>query len=154
MVKNPGTRWSSYGEAIGGGAKIKEGRCGQGWSGHCGHTREWRRAISFWKGDVALEYRRVLLVWAGEKPEERVTRSGKLEKLRTRSGMSAAVTAAEQQRLRGAEENRVGEIPFGRMLRCRVWYFTDGAVIGRPAVPESGFRGITRSISAGSGRMA
>ena len=29
-----------------------------------------------------------------------------------------------------AEEKRMGEIPFGRMLRCRIRYFTDGAVIG------------------------
>ena len=27
-------------------------------------------------------------------------------------------------------EKRLEEIPFGRMLRCRVRYFTDGAVLG------------------------
>jgi hypothetical protein len=37
---------------------------------------------------------------------------------------------AEKQRLIEAEEKRMNEIPFGRMLRCRVRYFTDGAVIG------------------------
>jgi REP element-mobilizing transposase RayT len=131
MVKNPEDyRWSSYGEAIGGGAK------GNGRKARAGLVRALRahKGVTadpaLWTNDVALEYRKVLLAGAGEKVEERVNRSGKLEKLRTRSRMSAAELAAEQERLRAAEEKRMGEIPFGRMLRCRVRYFTDGAVIG------------------------
>jgi hypothetical protein len=131
MVKNPEDyRWNSYGEAIGGGAKGngRKARAGlvRALRGHKGVTAD----DALWNGDVALEYRTVLLAGAGERVEERVNRSGKLEKLKKRKGMSAEALAAEQERLREAEERRMGEIPFGRMLRCRVRYFTDGAVIG------------------------
>jgi hypothetical protein len=95
----------------------------------------------------------VLLAGAGEKVEKRLNRSGNLEKLRTRIGMSAAELAAEQERLRAAEK-RMGEIPFGRMLRFRVRYFTDRAVIGSPEVSESGFRGITLSFQPEAERCA
>jgi putative transposase len=47
-----------------------------------------------------------------------------------RKGLSKEQLATEKQRLLEAEEKRMGEIPFGRMLRCRVRYFTEGAVIG------------------------
>ena len=90
---------------------------------------------------MALEYRKVLLAGAGEKVEERVNRSGKMEKLKKRSGLSAEELAAEQERLREAEEQRMGEIPFGRMLRCRVRYFTDGAVIGSRQFVNQVFEG-------------
>jgi putative transposase len=33
----------------------------------------------------------------------------------------------------------MGEIPFGRMLRCRVRYFTDGAVIGSKEFVNAAF---------------
>jgi putative transposase len=68
MVKNPEDyRWSSYGEAIGGGAK------GNGKKARAGLVRAVRSHkgvaadAAFWKGDVALEYRRILLAGLGEK---------------------------------------------------------------------------------------
>ena len=131
MVKNPEEyRWSSYGEAIGGGSK------GDGKKAREGLVRAVRahKAVAadaaFWKGDVALEYRRVLLAGAGGRVEERVAANGKVEKLRKRKGLTAEELATEKQRLHDAGEKRMGELPFGRMLRCRVRYFTDGAVIG------------------------
>jgi hypothetical protein len=140
MVKTPEDyRWSSYGEAIGGGAKGngKKARAGlvRALRGHKGVAAD----DAFWKGDVALEYRKLLLSGAGEQVEERVNRSGRLETLRKRAGLSAEALAAEQARLREAEEKRLGEIPFGRMLRCRVRYFTDGAVIGSRQFVDEAF---------------
>jgi hypothetical protein len=92
---------------------------------------------SLWANDVSREYRKLLLAGAVEKLEK----SGKLgnvEKLearvqvgaqgkmkRVRKGMSAEEVAEEK-----AREEREGELSLGRMLRCRVRYFTDGAVIG------------------------
>jgi hypothetical protein len=38
-----------------------------------------------------------------------------------------------------AEEKRMGELPFGRMLRCRVRYFTDGAIIGSKEFVNAAF---------------
>jgi hypothetical protein len=142
MVKTPEDyRWSSYGEAIGGGAKGngKKARAGlvRALRGHKGVAAD----DAFWKGDVALEYRKLLLAGAGERVEERVNRSGRLETLRKRAGLSAEALAAEQSRLREAEENRLCELPFGRMLRCRVRYFTDGAVIGSRQFVDEAFAG-------------
>jgi len=131
MVENPEDyRWSSYGEAIGGGAK------GNGKKARAGLVRAMRAHkgvaadAAFWKDDVALEYRKILLAGAGERAEERVDQSGAMKRIVKRKGLSKEQLDAEKRRLLEAEEQRMGEIPFGRMLRCRVRYFTDGAVIG------------------------
>jgi REP element-mobilizing transposase RayT len=123
-------RWSSYGEAIGGGAK------GDGKKARAGLVRALRAHkcvgadADLWKDDVALEYRRILLAGVGERVEERVEQSGEMKRITKRKGLTKEELDAEKQRLIEAEEKRMNEIPFGRMLRCRVRYFTDGAVIG------------------------
>ena len=131
VVSDPAEyRWSSYGEAIGGGAK------GNGKKARAGLVRAVRAHrgtganAAFWKDDVAKEYRKLLLLGAGESAEDRVDRSGKMIRIKKRKGMSAEELAAARERLREAEERRVSEVPFGKMLRCRLRYFTDGAVIG------------------------
>ena len=131
MVKNPEEyRWSSYGEAIGGGAK------GYGKKARAGLVRAVRAHkgvaadATFWKGEVALEYRRILLAGLGEKAEKRVEQSGEMKKITRRKGLPAEELSVEKQRLLEAEEKQMGELPFGCMLRCRVRYFTAGAVIG------------------------
>jgi putative transposase len=53
-----------------------------------------------------------------------------VKKVTKRRGLSKEQLDEEKQRLIEAQEKRMGEIPFGRMLLCRVRYFTDGAVIG------------------------
>ncbi len=40
---------------------------------------------------------------------------------------------------RAREREKDGEIPFGKMLRCRVRYFTDGAVIGSRSFVNEAF---------------
>ena len=94
-----------------------------------------------WKGDVALEYRRILLAGAGERVEERVEQSGEMKKITKRKGLTKEQLAEEKQRLIEAQEKRMGEIPFGRMLRCRVRYFSDGAVIGSRQFVDEVFAG-------------
>jgi putative transposase len=59
---------------------------------------------------------------AVEKLEARVDRSDATEEKRKRKGMSAEEVAREKE--------RAGELSMGKMLRCRVRYFTDGVVIG------------------------
>jgi hypothetical protein len=127
MVREPADyRWSSYGEAIGGGAR------GNGKKARAGLVRALRahRGIgadaSLWAGEVAREYRRILLAGAVERLEARVGKDGGVETRRKRKGMSAGEAAEEQA--------RQGDMPLGRMLRCRVRYFTDGAVIGSRSV--------------------
>jgi REP element-mobilizing transposase RayT len=136
MVKDPAQyRWSSYGEAIGGGAK------GNGKKARAGLVRALRAHqgvgadADLWAHDVAREYRRILLAGAVEKHESRVARDGGTEVRRTRKGMSAEQTQREKEQL----EKKLEEIPYGRMLRCRVRYFTDGAVIGSRAFVNEAF---------------
>jgi hypothetical protein len=58
-----------------------------------------------------------------------------------RKGLGKEQLDAEKQRLLEAEEKRMGELPFGRMLRCRVRYFTDGAVLGSREFVNAAFAG-------------
>ncbi len=135
MVKDPAQyRWSSYGEAVGGGAKGgQQARAGlvRALRAHQGVGAD----SSLWVQDVSREYRRILLAGAVEKQVSRVARRGATEVKRTRKGMSAEQAPRECERL---ERNLEG-IPFGRMLRCRVRYFTDGAVIGSRAFVNEAF---------------
>jgi putative transposase len=134
-------RWSSYGEAVGGGAK------GNGKKAREGLVRAMRAHkgvaadAAHWKGDVASEYRKILLAGAGERVEERVEQSGAMKRITRRKGLSKEQLDAEKQRLLEAQEKRMGELPFGRMLRCRVRYFTDGAVIGSREFVNEAFAG-------------
>ena len=128
-------RWSSYGEAVGGGAK------GNGKKARAGLVRAMRAHkgvvadANLWAHDVSREYRNILLAGSAEKLEARVGKSGANEVKRTRKGMRAEQVQREQERL----EKRLEEIPYGRMLRCRVRYFTDGAVIGSRAFVNEAF---------------
>ena len=136
MVKDPAQyRWSSYGEAVGGGAE------GNGKKARSGLVRAMRAHqgvgadADLWAHDVSREYRRILLAGAVEKQESQVARSGGTEVKRTRKGLSAEQARRENERL----EKKLEEIPYGRMLRCRVRYFTDGAVIGSRAFVNEAF---------------
>ena len=127
MVEEPAAyRWSSYGEAIGGGAK------GNGKKARAGLVRAMRahKGVGadeeLWAHDVSREYRKILLAGALERVETRVGRSGEGEVKRTRKGMNAGEVKRDEERA----ERRAGEISLGKLLRCRVRYFTDGAVIG------------------------
>jgi REP element-mobilizing transposase RayT len=136
LVKDPAEyRWSGYGEAVGGGAK------GNGKKARAGLVRALRAHqgvgadADLWAHDVSREYRRILLAGAVEMHESRVGRGGETEVRRTRKGMSAEQAQREQERM----ERKLEEIPYGRMLRCRVRYFTDGAVIGSRGFVDEAF---------------
>ena len=132
IAKDPANyRWSSYGEAIGGGAR------GNGKKARAGLVRALRAHqgmaanSAFWANDVAREYRKFLMAGAIEKLETHVIRDGFSETKRTRKG----ITRAEAE----LENVRAGEISTGKMLRCRVRYFTDGAVIGSRSFVNEAF---------------
>ena len=123
IVNDPADyRWSSYGEAIGGGAK------GNGKKARAGLVRALRAHLGagadaeLWANGVSQEYRRLLLMGGVEKFETGVSKSGEVETTRKRKGMTLEKAAKETK--------LAGEIPLGKMLRCRIRYFTDGAVIG------------------------
>jgi putative transposase len=121
MVKDPADyRWSSYSEAVGGGKK------GNGKKSREGLVRAYfcDQGVGFdselWP-EVSRLYRR-LMGLALER------RSGKAEVGKQRRSQTAA-TGME------AEENEtvLADLRLAAMLRCRVRYFTDGAVIGSKA---------------------
>ena len=132
MVKDPADyRWSSYGEAIGGGTK------GNGRTARAGLVRALRAHqgigadADLWVSGVSREYRKLLMAGAVGKSAESVGRDGKTITKTLRKGISKE--AAERER------EKDGEIPFGKLLRCRVRYFTDGAVIGSRSFVDEAF---------------
>jgi putative transposase len=132
MVKDPADyRWSSYGEAIGGGAKSngKTARAGlvRALRAHKGSTAD----AALWANDVSREYRRLLMAGVIEKSEERMTRDGRSVVKVLQKGISKAEAAKDQ--------DKDHEIPLAKMLRCRIRYFTDGAVIGSRIFVDEAF---------------
>ena len=132
MVKDPADyRWSSYGEAIGGGAK------GNGKTARAGLVRALRAHqgvmadAGLWASGVSREYRKLLMAGAPEKTSESISKDGSLITKVLRKGISKE--AAERER------EKDGEISLGKMLRCRIRYFTDGAVIGSRAFVNEAF---------------
>ena len=120
IVSDPAEyRWSSYGEAIGGGKK------GNGKKARAGLVRTWKctEGIGFDAGlwpEVSRLYRRMMGIALDKK-------AGRASVVKT--GKSVRKNAAEL--LASADnETSLKDLGVAKMLRCRVRYFTDGAVIG------------------------
>jgi REP element-mobilizing transposase RayT len=128
MVADPAEyRWSSYGEAVGGGPKGngKKARAGlvRACMSHHGAGFEAEK----WK-DVSRIYRQVLGMALGRK-------SGRSE-----VGPVPVVTKNTAEMLESNDNQTVlPDIQFAAMLRCRVRYFTDGAVIGSKVFVNEAF---------------
>jgi len=107
IVRDPKDyRWSSYGEAVAGSKQAQEGLIA------AVDGKTFRRTRSNWE-QAQREYRMYLYC-------KGVTEApGK-------GGGAASLTEKDWQR----EMQRGGQIPVAQALRCRVRYFTDGAVIG------------------------
>jgi len=136
MVADPADyRWSSYGEAMGGGAKGngKKARAGlvRAIHAHKGYGAD----AKYWNEGVAKEYRMLLLEEGVEQLDEVVGETGERELKVKRKGMNREVAAAELAQL-----ERGRNLAMSRMLRCRVRYFTDGAVIGSRGFVEEVFQ--------------
>ncbi len=126
MVGDPAEyRWSSYGEAMGGGSRGngKKARAGlvRALMAHKGYGADAR----LWAGRVSKDYRMLLLEAGEEKLKEVVNANGEREVKVVRKGIKRGVASAELAQLEQGQD-----VAIGKMLRCRVRYFTDGAVIG------------------------
>jgi REP element-mobilizing transposase RayT len=132
MVKDPEDyRWSSYGEAVGGGTK------GNGKKAREGLVRAYYcdQGVGFDSGkwlEVSRLYRRLMGLALGRKPG--------------RTGVSQAAKGLGQTTRNTAEmlesednETVLKDLGLAKMLRCRVRYFTDGAVIGSKAFVNEAF---------------
>ena len=136
MVAEPADyRWSSYGEAMGGGARGngKKARAGlvRATMAHKGYEADARH----WPGRVSKDYRLLLLAEGEERLNEIVNAQGEREVQVVRKGMKKSQVDAEMTVL---EKRR--DVALGRMLRCRVRYFTDGAVLGSREFVDEVFR--------------
>ena len=134
MVKDPADyRWSSYGEAVGGGKK------GNGKKAREGLVRAYfcDQGVGFDSGkwlEVSRLYRRLMGLALGRKPG-RAEVAGKGNGL----GQSTMNTA---EMLESKDNGTVlKDLGMAKMLRCRVRYFTDGAVIGSKEFVNEAFAG-------------
>ncbi len=139
-VKDPAEyRWSSYGEAIGGGAKGngKTARAGlvRAWGAHKGMLAD----AALWSGEVSRAYRKMLMAHAVEKTSESIGPDGSLVCKTTRKGIGKEPHEQLTPEEQAAKQQRDGEIPFARMLQHRIRYFTDGAVIGSRIFVDEAF---------------
>jgi REP element-mobilizing transposase RayT len=132
MVKDPAEyRWSSYGEAVGGGKK------GNGKKAREGLVRAYLcdQGVGFEAGkwqEVSRLYRRLMGLALGRKP-------GHAEN-RRRSRTAATVTKNTAELLESEDNETVlKDLGMTKMLRCRIRYFTDGAVIGSRAFVNEAF---------------
>ena len=131
MVKDPAEyRWSSYGEAVGGGAKGNGKKAREGLVRAITSDTETGFDAGKWK-DASRRYRRLMGIALGKK-----TLNSKLQTRRkscAADGMNEAESFAALKSGKGeATESHhyLPELSMAKMLRHRVRYFTDGAVIG------------------------
>ena len=126
MVRDPAEyRWSSYGEATGGGPRGdgKKARAGlaRALLAHKGAQADARH----WAGKVSREYRLLLLEKGGEKVRETADEEGELTTEVVRKGMKPEATEAERERLLRGQD-----MALGKVVRHRIRYFSDGVIIG------------------------
>jgi REP element-mobilizing transposase RayT len=136
MVADPAEyRWSSYGEAMGGGAR------GDGAKARAGLVRAMLAHKGggadpkLWAKRIAREYRMMLLEEGKEQLEVVINPEGEQDLKVVKKGMKRAVADEELARL-----ERGRNVALRKMLRFRVRYFTDGAVIGSRAFVDEVFR--------------
>ena len=137
MVKDPADyRWSSYGEAVGGGRKGngKKARAGLVRAANLKletlNPKEEEDLAGQWK-EVSRTYRRVMGMAL-----ERKALNSKVQ-LSRKSGAAAGMNDAEY--LENTPPEGSAPLSMAKMLRCRVRYFTDGAVIGSKGLVDDAF---------------
>ncbi len=136
MVDDPADyRWSSYGEAVGGGRGAKKAQAGLVRALYSFGSRE-VTARSWSQGGVGKEYRKILISAGIEQGEERGNAATK-QRVVVRKGMGREKAAKEMERLSKDEER---DLKISKVVRCRVRYFTDGAVIGSKSFVDGVFR--------------
>ncbi len=141
MVKDPADyRWSSYGEAVGGGKKGngKKAREGLVRAYFCDlgvgfETEKWQ--------DVSSLYRRLMGLALGRKP-------GRAEV--AGEGNSAGQSTLNTAEMLESKDNGtvLKDLGLAKMLHCWVRYFTDGAVIGSKEFVNEAFARARERFSA------
>lgn len=132
MVEDPAEyRWSNYGEAIGGGNKGNGKKAREGLVRACmGHKGAGFEAERW--SDVSRIYRR-LMGMALERKSMKAKMAPRAIQLKTKNTAEALEA--------GENETVLKELGVAKMRRCRVRYFTDGAVIGSKEFVNEAFAG-------------
>ena len=138
MVADPAEyRWSSYGEAVGGGTKGNGKKAREGLVRACMSHQGAGFEAERWK-EVARVYRRTMGLALGRRSGRAEVETGVV-----RPQMNAA------EALEAAENGTVlPDLGMAAMLRCRVRYFTDGAVIGSKEFVNEAFAAARERFSA------
>jgi REP element-mobilizing transposase RayT len=136
MVSDPADyRWSSYGEAVGGGAKGNGKKAREGLVRACMSHKGVGFEAEKWK-EVSRIYRRAMGMALGRK-------SGRAE-----VGGSGHATKNEEEMLASEDNETVlPDLGMAAMLMKRVRYFTDGAVIGSKEFVNEAFAGARERFS-------
>lgn len=138
IVEDPADyRWSSYGEAVGGGRGATKARQGLVRALYAFGEKE-ATARAWSQGGIGKEYRRILMAEGMEQTEEDVhgRRGVRGQRVVTRRGMSKEKAEKELERLR---EGSAKDLKVSKVIRCRVRYFTEGAVIGSKSFVDGVF---------------
>ena len=126
MVKDPAEyRWSSYGEAMGAVGKSTGTKARAGLVRAIMADKGWEPDARHWPGKVSKSYRILLLQEGQEKSGEIISPEGMTRKRTLKEGIDPALAKAELKQLEIARD-----VAISRILRYRIRYFTDGAVIG------------------------
>ncbi len=126
MVEDPALyRWSSYGEAMGGGAKGDGAKARAGLVRAFGVHQGWTADARHWPGRVSRDYRMLLLGEGQEKTKEVMDEAGNRVEKVVRKGIAPAAAEEEMKRLIGCRD-----VALSQLVRYRIRYFTDGAVLG------------------------
>jgi hypothetical protein len=130
MLSDPADyRWSSYGEAVGGGKKGNGKKAREGLVRACMSHKGAGFEAEKWK-EVSRVYRRAMGLALGRK-------SGRAE-----LGVSGYATKNEEEMLSSKDNETVlPDLGMAGMLMKRVRYFTDGAVIGSKEFVNEAFVG-------------
>jgi len=138
MVEEPEEyRWSSYGEAIGGGKKGNGKKAREGLVRAITSDTDTGFDAAKWK-DASRRYRRLMGLAL-----ERKTLNAKVE---ASGNMQIPKNDAEALESRD-NQTVLPELSVAKMLRCRVRYFTDGAVIGSKEFVNEAFAGARERFS-------
>jgi putative transposase len=137
MVSDPADyRWSSYGEAVGGGAKGNGKKAREGLVRACMSHKGAGFEAEKWK-DVSRIYRRAMGMALGRKPGK--TQDFEIQDTRKKAH---AVTKNTEEMLESEDNETVlPDLGMAGMLMKRVRYFTDGAVIGSKEFVNEAFVG-------------
>jgi hypothetical protein len=138
MVEDPADyRWSSYGEAVGGGGKGNGKKAREGLVRAIMSDTDIGFDAGQWK-EASRRYRRLMgLALERKTLNAKVVVSGKM---RISKNDAEAMESGDNQ-------TALPELKMAKMLRCRVRYFTDGAVIGSKGFVDEAFEAARERFS-------